>query len=80
MIRKEVRDNLKLTDNAFVVGHVGRMCHQKNSLFLLEIFNHIYKQNNNAVLLYVGDGEDRKKVENAIEDYGIKENWECVMM
>ncbi len=73
-IRREVRDSLKLTENTFVVGHVGRMCHQKNSLFLLKIFNHIYKQNNNAVLLYVGDGEDREKVENAIEQYEIKEN------
>lgn len=73
-IRNEVRENLKLTENTFVVGHVGRMCHQKNSLFLLEIFNHIYKKNNNAVLLYAGDGEEREKVENAIEHYGIKEN------
>lgn len=71
--RNEIRKQLKVED-AFVVGHVGRMCYQKNSVFLLEIFSHVCKKDKNAVLLYVGDGEDREKVESAISEYNIEKN------
>lgn len=49
-IRKRIRNSMNL-DNAFVVGHVGRFIHQKNHLFLLDVFDEIYKIDNSAILL-----------------------------
>lgn len=71
-IRKEVRKELSL-DGKFVIGHVGRFCYQKNQEFLIEAFDEIYKQNSNAVLMLVGDGADRKKMEEKVRAKKISE-------
>ena len=41
-----VRDRIREINNIgqnFLVGHVGRLCYQKNTLFLLDIYNEIHK-------------------------------------
>lgn len=60
-VRDAVRKEFGLTDK-LVIGHVGRLCYQKNTLFLIDIFHEIRKRKENAVLLLVGDGEDRDAV------------------
>lgn len=70
---QKIRKELSLGDN-FVIGHVGRMCFQKNSEFIIDIFNEVLKKKKDSVLLYVGDGEDRPLVEAAIKKYGIENN------
>ena len=37
-VRQQVRKELKLDQNTFVLGHVGRFAHQKNHSFLIDIF------------------------------------------
>ena len=54
-IRKKIREELNVNDK-FVIGHVGRFNEQKNHTFLIEIFYEIKKQNQNAMLILVGDG------------------------
>lgn len=71
--RQEIRKEFSIGDN-FIVGHVGRMCYQKNSEFIIEIFNEIVKKKQDAILMYVGDGEDKPLVETAIKKYGIEKN------
>lgn len=62
-VREKIRQQYHLEDS-FVVGQVGRLSiAQKNTLFLLEIFAAILKQEPNAVLMLVGDGPDRALVE-----------------
>ncbi|WP_121610103.1 glycosyltransferase family 1 protein [Mesobacillus foraminis] len=65
-IRNKVRKELNI-ENKFVIGHVGRFNPQKNHSFLLDIFYEVYKKNNNAILLLVGQGdlinETKRKVE-----------------
>lgn len=73
-VRKQMRELYDISDDIFVVGHVGRMCYQKNTLFLIDLFNEIYKKDKRTKLLLVGEGEDREKVENAISKYGIEKN------
>lgn len=65
-IRNEVRQELGIEDK-FVIGHVGRFCFQKNHEFLTDVFAEIHKIEPDAVLLLVGDGEDRKKTEKKAE-------------
>lgn len=71
VIRDKVRKELKL-ENKFVVGHIGRMSPQKNQMFLLKVFAEVKKSKNNAVLLMVGDGPLRPKIENEIKKLGLK--------
>ena len=56
------RKALGIPTDAFVVGHVGRMCVAKNQKFLIDIFAALRKTNPNAVLLFVGDGELRDEI------------------
>lgn len=54
-LRNKTRKNLNLKDN-LVIGHIGRLTEQKNTLFLIDIFNAIQKIQPNARLLIVGVG------------------------
>lgn len=64
-VRIAMRKELGIEDK-FVVGHVGRMTAAKNHKFLIEVFEKIEKKVNNAVLLLVGDGELREKIERLV--------------
>lgn len=71
--RKEIRSKLNISDDTFVMGHIGRFMPQKNHKFLIEIFNEFQKKNNNSKLLLIGAGEllddCKKQVKNLqIED------------
>ena len=66
-IRKKIRKQFNINNN-IVIGHVGRMNYQKNSLFLIDIFNELHKINSNIVLLYIGDGDLKEKVINKIKE------------
>lgn len=68
-VRREVRKELGVEDK-FVIGHVGRFCYQKNQEFVIDIFVEVYKKNPNAVLLMIGDGPDRAKIEKKVRDLG----------
>ncbi len=58
-IRKQMRNKLGLEHN-FVVGHVGRLSLEKNHLFLLDIFQEIYKKEPLARLVLVGGGPEEE--------------------
>ena len=55
-VRTQMRRDLGLEDK-FVVGNIARFMPQKNHRFLIEIFEQITKQQDNAILLLVGQGE-----------------------
>jgi len=59
--RQKMRHKLNLENN-FVVGHVGRLDIPKNHIFLLKIFAEVYKQNQQARLLLLGDGPLKQKL------------------
>ena len=66
-VRSEVRKELGIEDK-FVIGHVGRLCFQKNQEFLIDIFEEVHRRDPNSVLLLIGDGEDREKIERKIKN------------
>jgi glycosyltransferase involved in cell wall biosynthesis len=61
--RKKMRKALQISDNQIVFGHVGRFNEQKNHMFLLEIFSEVIKRLPNSMLILIGDGKLRKKIE-----------------
>ena len=57
VVRAETRAELGLPEDAFVIGHLGRFCNQKNQVYLLDIFVEVLKREPKARLLLVGGGE-----------------------
>ena len=68
--RESVRQALDLADRV-VIGNVGRLCYQKNQLFLLDILLEALKIRSNSCLLLVGDGEDRAALEEKAHTLNI---------
>lgn len=67
-LRIAKRKELGIGDNTIAIGHIGRFVEQKNHRFLIDVFNDIYKKNNDSILLLVGKGplieEMKEKVNN----------------
>jgi len=63
----EVRAELGIPANAFVIGHVGRFDEQKNHAFLVDIFAEVARQEPQARLLLVGGGALRPSIEEKAE-------------
>lgn len=71
--RKNKRNELKINDDIFLIGHVGRYCPVKNHMLLIDIFEQYLKVNNDAKLVLIGDGEERVNVEEKIQKYDIQD-------
>lgn len=71
-IRKRIREENNIGNN-FLVGHVGRLCYQKNTLFLLDIFSELHKKNPNTKLVIIGEGEDHQKVLDKISELSLND-------
>lgn len=54
--RKEIRDSLGATEDAFVIGNVGRLAEEKNHEFIIKVFDEVCGSDENCALWIVGDG------------------------
>ena len=71
---EEVRNNIRRKldiEGKKVIGHVGRFNPQKNHEFLIDVFNEIYKKDKNTVLLLIGDGYLKVKIEEKVKKLGL---------
>lgn len=59
--------------NKFVIGHTGRLAEVKNQSFLIELMPDILKKRQDAVLLLLGDGDDRKMLENKVDSLNLQD-------
>jgi len=73
MTRNVTRKTLSI-DDKFVVGHVGRFTYAKNHDFLIDIVKEIKKMDSSIILILVGDGSLRKKIELKIKEFGLQDN------
>ena len=71
--RHQMRNQLKITEDTFVVGHIGRITVPKNHQFLVELFAAYHKENPKSRLLLVGDGELFEAVQQQCTQLGIRE-------
>ncbi len=71
-LRDKCRKEYGLQNN-IVIGHIGRLTAQKNTLFIIDIFNEIRKIETKAKLLIIGDGELREDMLARIKEYGIED-------
>lgn len=70
--RAMMREKLGLMDS-FVIGHTGHLTSVKNQKFLIELMPELLKRKDNAVLLLLGEGEDRKMLEDKISELGLQD-------
>lgn len=71
--RERIRGELGL-DGKFAIGNVSRLIKAKNHLFLLDIIKELKPLVPNAVLVLVGDGEERENIEKRIKELGIEDD------
>ncbi len=72
-VRRTARQELGL-DEKFVIGHVGRLCFQKNQSFLLDVLAELLERRPESVLLLAGEGEDRPMLERKARELGIADS------
>ena len=70
----EVRRELEIPEDAFVVGHVGRFAPPKNHKFIVRVFAEVLKEKQNVFLLLGGNGELRGETETLTGELGIQDN------
>lgn len=70
-IRLEIRDELRISDSTFCIGHIGRFHEHKNHAFLIKIFNEIHKRIPDSELLLVGDGDLKSKISDEVKKHGL---------
>lgn len=70
--REAEREKLGISQDAFVIGHIGRFSEAKNHGFLVRVFAEVARQNVKAFLLMIGSGELRASVENELCNLGMK--------
>lgn len=67
-----IRSDLNIYDS-FVIGHVGHLAPVKNQSFLIRLLPQILEKKPDAKLLLLGEGEDRKKLEQMIRDEKLED-------
>lgn len=70
-VRNVVRQRLNIPDQCYVIGHVGRFTYQKNHEFLINVFYELQKNDEQTLLLLIGDGPERNKIETQVREYGL---------
>ncbi|MGM9970049.1 MAG: glycosyltransferase family 1 protein, partial [Anaeroplasma sp.] len=69
--RNEIRTKLGVTDDIFVIGHIGRFQRQKNHRYLIDIYNCYVKNNPNSRLLLVGNGPLLDEITSYVKELKI---------
>ncbi|HZO62012.1 MAG TPA: glycosyltransferase family 4 protein [Gaiellaceae bacterium] len=69
--RRRTRRVMGVRDGRFVVGWIGRMTAVKRTDVVLESFRRLREQGVDAVLCMVGDGPDRRSVEDLAAELGV---------
>ncbi len=72
--RKNMRRELGIDNNRKVIGHVGRFVEQKNHEYVIDIFNNVKKQDEDAILLLIGQGPLQSSIKKQVESYGLNDS------
>ena len=77
LLQKEIRKELGLKDNAFVVGTVGRFTEAKNIFFIVDIIREMMNCDPDFHFLWAGTGELKKQLEEYMKRNEVEK---CVTM
>ncbi|MDR0920958.1 MAG: glycosyltransferase family 4 protein [Lactobacillales bacterium] len=72
--KKEARDILGLSQEAFIIGNNARLSEQKDPLTFVKIAKEVVKENSKALFVWVGDGPLQDEVEKYIDENNLQKN------
>lgn len=75
VVPTDVRRELGIPIDAYVVGHVGRFSEQKNHSFLVDIIKCVTDMNPNVRCLMIGNGPLRGNIQAKIRDLGLADHF-----
>lgn len=75
-VRAWKREELGISNNTLVIGHIGRFVEQKNHSFLIDIFQEIHKNEKKSVLVLAGVGPLLDEVKKKVSRLNLDD---CVM-
>lgn len=67
------KEELGIPSDAYVVGHVGAFCNQKNHSYLIDVFAKVRENMRNAYLILVGVGELMDDIQAKCTKLGLSE-------
>lgn len=71
--RAQLRRDLGISEDAFVLGHIGRFAKVKNHSFLIDVFSEVCKKNAKARMILVGNGPLEGEIREKIENLGLSD-------
>lgn len=71
-IRNKKREELGISKNTLVIGHIGRFVKQKNHEFLVNIFYELHKKHQDSVLILVGEGPLKEDIKEKVNRIRLK--------
>lgn len=73
-LRKRLRDELKIPQDVFVIGNIGRLDYQKNQQYLIKILKVLVDRGNKVKLLIIGAGTFESDLKQLTDDLSLKED------
>lgn len=67
-------NNLSMDSNEINFVTVGRMCEQKNSIFIVKVIKELTKINKKIHLYWIGKGPQEEEIKKLIEEYKLEGN------
>ena len=76
--RNKIRAELKISDKTKVIGYVGRLVDQKNVLALPDILKSVIQQDENVVMILLGEGNLKEKLLEKICELNLQNR--CLLL
>lgn len=73
-LRQQKRRELGLGENTVAVGHVGRICAQKNQSRLIDIFAQMHQMRPDSRLFIIGRGDSEKALLQKVRSLGLEDH------
>ena len=71
--KKEIRKEIGIPADCYLIGHVGRFSEEKNHQFILKVFKDCLNVNSKAYLLLIGNGPLESKIKQQAKKLGIED-------
>lgn len=68
-----VRNKYDIDSNVKIIGHVGRLAHEKNLEFIAKAVSNVLKECSDCVFLVTGDGDAKEMIEEICKNEKVEE-------
>lgn len=69
--RVEIRNKYNISNESYVIGHVGRSGNAKNYPFIIDLFADLVRQKPDSILLLIGNVQDDEAIQKYIVEKGV---------